>query len=291
MKSDVTGLCMLYILTFFLIGCNDSTAQYYLKDKWQTSASNYFLIKNKPKEVRENLYIGEKNISQNNPNNFGSYDLFTYDQDGNLLTRKLFFNNNMWYGFEYTYSRKGYEIELTTKSAKGLTKRKTTLFEVKSDGSCEERDSEDSLVNKVKTYHYKNDGNEITCEYSIKSERYKTHSWYNDQRIFKKIYQVTNQQVSFSSEHQYYYDKNNYLDSVIAKTGKLNDRTIFKKNKYGDPISEIWIRNMDTLVHKTYTYVYDNKNNWVRRLEQDHQSQEFGSNQKKYSLIVREIKY
>jgi hypothetical protein len=291
MKNHKAGLSIIYIMIFFLSGCNNTGKYYYLKDQWQTSSMKYSQVNNKPEEVKEYLYPGENNISQSDLKNLGSYDLFKYDQDGNLLSRKLFFNDDMWYQFEYTFSVKGYEVELTTKSARGLTKRKTTLFEVKSDGSCEERDYEDSLMNKVKTYHYKNDGNEIICEYNIKSERYKTHSWYKGQRILKQIYQVTNQQVSFSSEHQYYYDKDNYLDSIIAQTGKLTDRRIFMKNKYGDPVSEIWIKNADTLVHKTYSYLYDNNNNWVRRLEQDHQSTEFSLNKKSYSLIVREIKY
>ncbi len=251
----------------------------------------YSQVKNKPKEVKEYFYPGENDISQSDRNNLGSYDLFTYNQDGDLVTRKLFFNDNMWYHFEYTYSQKGYEVELTTRSPNGLTRKKAINFEVKSDGSCKEWNYEDSLANKIKTYHYKNEGNEIICEYNIKSESYKTHSWYKGQQILKKIYQVTNQQVSFSSEHTYYYDKNNYLDSIIAQTGKLNDRTLLEKNKYGDPVSEIWIKNADTLVHKTYAYIYDNNNNWVRRLEQDHRRQEFSLSDKTYSLIVREIKY
>ena len=91
-------------------------------------------------------------------------------------------------------------------------------------------------------------------------------------------------------ETQYYYDTNNYLDSIIKRTGKEIEVTSFKKNKYGDPISEIEKMSKETLAYKTYTYLYDNNNNWIRRLEENHKPSGFNSN-KTYTLIVREIKY
>jgi hypothetical protein len=296
MKKEIVGLYVISILPFFLSACNDSdsTKQYYLKDQWKISSANYFQVKNKPKEVTEYFYAGENNISQNNLKEFGSYDQFIYDQSGNLLNRKLFFKQDMWYEFKNTYSKKGYGTELITKNVKGLTRKKTTDFEIINDSICRETLYDDPLIKDVSIYHYKKGGNEIVKEQSVEATEFrrksKRHYWYNGQQILKETFVTNDGEIIRTIETQYYYDTNNYLDSIVKRTDKVTDRTIFKKNKFGDPIYELQTSHKDTSAYKTYTYLYDSNNNWIKRLEENHKPSGFNPNET-YTLIVREIKY
>ena len=297
MKKEIAGLYVISILTFLLSACNDSdsTKQYYLKDQWKTSSGNFFHAKNKPKEVTEYFYAGENNISQNKLEKFGSYDQFIYDQRGNLLKRKLFFKEDIWVEFKNTYSKKGYGTEFITKNGKGLTSKKTTYFEVISDSICRETLYDDPLVKDVSIYHYKKDGNEIVKEQSVEATEFrrksKRHYWYNGQQILKETFVTNDEEIIRTTETQYYYDTNNYLDSIIRRTDKVTDRTVFKNNKYGDPTYLLETSNKDISAYKSYTYLYDDNNNWIRRLEENHLIDGVNSSREKFVLLVREIKY
>lgn len=297
MKKEIAGLYVISILTFFLSACNDSdsTKQYYLKDQWKTSSGNFFQAKNKPKEVTEYFYAGENDILQNKLGKFGSYDQFIFDQKGNLLKRKLFFKEDMWVEFKNTYSKKGYWTEFITKNVKGLTRKKTTDFEVISDSICRETLYDDPLVKDVSIYHYKKAGNEIVKEQSVEASKFrrksKRHYWYNGQQILKETFVTNDEEIFRIIETQYYYDTHNYLDSIVRRKDKLTDRTVFKNNKYGNPIYMLETSNKDTSAYKTYKYLYDDKNNWIRRLEEDHHANEFDLSDKGFVLIVREINY
>ena len=86
--------------------------------------------------------------------------------------------------------------------------------------------------------------------------------------------------------HSYYtYDANKNLQShtIFNSEGKIDSQGIFSTNEHGDIISNITkVPNSADIVY-TYTYFYDEKDNWIKKIT-------YMSNQSAY-LTIRQIEY
>lgn len=66
--------------------CKNDEVKYYNHDKWQIPGGyNYSSLKDKPKEVKESLYVDLDDTTLNALGRFNNYDLWNFDNDGNLI--------------------------------------------------------------------------------------------------------------------------------------------------------------------------------------------------------------
>lgn len=285
----------IFILLAGLVGCENGKRNYYLKNKWYTSSSSFFKVREHPRQVTEYFYRGLSDISIKDPGRYGSYDRFKFDAEGNLEEHKLFFDSSNWNRFAYTYSDNGYDIYFHNKSRNGSMEMHFIKFEPVSDGKFREIKYPDSFARQITYTWFRNGGNEVFSEQETGEDStktvIKTHSVYDGDRVLTQEQQYITGNKTISRWMRYYYDSNNQLDSIVRQSRESAERKIFLRNEYGDPVVEIATRNRDTIEHRRYQYLYDSKKNWIRCIEQDLTPYTGFSTGQSTVLITREIVY
>ncbi len=280
-----------------LISCYAANGQgkYYPKTHWYTSSQSLFPVKARPKKVIEYFYKGVDSLMKTDLKKFDSYDEFIYDTAGNLLSRKLFFDDDFWSGFTTSFSDSGLITESQYKSKKGIEKQVFEKIDPDGNGRYKETVYSDKVISRITYYTYKHNGNEVITEDTQKVENYTGYTTnnflYNGNQLLSQTKKVISGKDTSVGEKFCYYGKDNALDSVITRSGKYKGRLLFIKNEYGDPIAEIEIERNDTTRFYTYTYLYDDKGNWIRRVQQDHIEVGLHSQMERFSMIRREIIY
>jgi hypothetical protein len=279
-----------FSLSFF-ISCHRNEARYYLKEQWLTTSSKHFPVRSNPAEVIEYFYNGVSAIDTNIIVNSKAYDLYAYDGVGNLLKRELYYADSMGVKSIHQYKTDGYSISYFYQSRADIKLQKKYLFESVSGGKFRATNTSDSSDKKATYYSYKKNGDQVIIEQQFEDRQQAQIDVYDGQRPLTRTIQVTNNSISSTAVTQYYYGKDKGLDSIIEKSENAS-RIIFTRNKQGDPITELVIDSKnDTIRYLAYTYRYDDKGNWVRRVEEDHSPVSPYSLHQKYSLIIRRIAY
>lgn len=112
-----------------------------------------------------------------------------------------------------------------------------------------------------------------------------------DKAVYDDHFRLTEQYGYLPDGKQFYkstytYDQDGNLKehSYFDETDKLQSRTIYVYDKQGNAVEWLWYRG-DGIVdrHLTYAYDFDEKNNWVRRVE--------FRDGKPFIVSEREIKY
>jgi hypothetical protein len=270
--------------------------KYYPKLQWYTSSNPNFPVKYQPEKVTEYFYGGVDSLMKTDLKKFGSYDEFTYDTAGNLLSRKLFFNDNFWSLYTSTFNPTGERAEYQFKSNNGIDKGVFLTTEPTNDGRFRQIIYSDHKESKVTFYSYKNNGNDVVSEEHKNMGAYTTTTitnlQYNGRQLLSRFTKIVDGKDTAVVRKFYFYSLDNSLDSIITFSGKERKRQLFVKNEHGDPLAEIEIEHNDTTEYKTYTYLYDAKGNWIRRVEEDRLS--FGQivfQNQKFSMVRREIIY
>ena len=266
--------------------------KYYFKEQWLTLSSKFFPLRAKPKQVTEYFY-GEDSLLKSDLSKYGSYEGYTYDTVGNLVSHKYFFKDDFWYLFTFNYSDDGMNAKSVFKTKKGFDTAVFMKITPTTDGRYRQVIYKENAESKVFFYQFKNNGNEIISESTDSFNNHKSDvyvsSLYDGQRLINRKTIHVNGKDSDTLLQNNFYDEQQFLDSIVIRSAHYILRTLFTKNKQGDPLSEISIGNRDTTTYKTYQYLYDEKGNWIRRVEEDHLYRSFST--QKYYLLVREITY
>ena len=274
--------------------CSRQEAKYYLKNKWRTSSGGLFRLKNSPKKITEYFYSHVDSLSQETFPVKGSTDEYFFNSDGDLTQRNFLFNNLISRAI-YRYSAKGYVMELESPQLKGIAKKTMTNFEQNINGKFIETSQHDGYK-REKWYEYKNNGQEIITEEYVNTSETKRSSVVRDHLFYNGDYLVKQVRTSWINEEMqsrtqvYFYNPDNYLDSIISVYGRVTKRFIYIKNKYGDPVAQYEVNGKDTTEHNRFSYLYDNKGNWIRRFEEQIKGPVYfpkGSN----ALVIRKIEY
>ncbi|GAB2813688.1 hypothetical protein GCM10027043_11850 [Ferruginibacter profundus] len=270
--------------------------KYYPKAQWYTSSHKLFQVKAKPKKVTEFFYNGVDSLTGTDLKKIGSYDEFIYDTAGNLLSRKLFFDDNFWNQFTTNFSSTGLVSAFQSKSKAGIENGILMKIAPAGDGRYKQIIYRNNKPGQVIFYTFKNKGDDILLVEQKKIGDHTTTNisnlHYNGNQLLSDSVKVVTGKDTYSTQKKYFYGKDNSLDSVITYSGKERKRLLFIKNEHGDPLAEIEIEHNDTTEYKTYIYLYDAKGNWIRRVEEDRLS--FGQTvfqNQKFSMIRREIIY
>ncbi|MGG9962256.1 hypothetical protein [Ferruginibacter sp. SUN106] len=270
--------------------------KYYLKNRWYTSSSPYFALKARPKKVIEYFYSRTDSLLKSDIKKFGSWEECIYDTAGNPEYRKLFFDDNYWSSYTYQYSPSGYKT-LSEKMSKGvITKGVFTTFEAAGNGTFKQKVMYESNTTGNILYRSKNNGNEIFTEETRQNGNNKlginTYSQYNGEQLISRVISNIMGRDTVIEKEKYFYGKENAIDSIITVSKLQSQRDYFFKNESGDPHTEITIKNNDTTSYNTYTYIYDDKGNWIRRLGKNHLlNPDHYVKNIQYNLIIREITY
>ncbi len=287
---------MKYIL--FLIACGllsfsiIDKITYYPKLQWYTSSSPLFPVKGKPKQVTEYFYSGVDGFKPGK-DKFNSYDEFLYDTAGNISTRKLFVSDNLWNVYNFKYTSTDINVVCQNKIKGATTKTLFMKLEPTSTEMYREVVFAENGINDTTLYRYNNNGDEIIKSQTVSINGIKnsrvTRLFYDGQRLLRRVIEVKGEYRNTTADEIYFYGKDNTVDSIITTRDPYRNRWLFTKNGQGDPVTEISIDKGDTAINKSYRYLYDNKNNWISRVEEDHLSETAAG--KKYTLIIRKIKY
>lgn len=270
--------------------------KYYPKLQWHTSSSTHFTVRANPKKVTEYFYNAVDSLMKTSLPKFGSYDEFIYDSAGNQISRKVFFNENWWSLLITRFSATGSSSEFEYKSKTGIKKGILAKVEPAVNSRYKETIYTDKAVSRVIYYTYKNNGDEVITAETQKLDNHSNTTTrkylYKSNQLLSLVTKVVSGRGDISVEKKrFYYGKDNTFDSIIAQSPNEIRRLLFTKNKFGDPITEIDIRNNDTMRYTTNIYLYDEKGNWIRRVEEEHIEDKWNSPAAKFAMIRREIIY
>lgn len=188
---------------------------------------------------------------------------YKYDEDANVLEMQDFqWNGKLFSSYNYYYNDQGNKI---------LQVRLSPEREIYSINICQHNDqghiveergyNGDGLVLYTSKYHYNNNG------------------------ILYEIL-VFNESNTLTSKQELTYDNDGNLISLIkyASDGSISSKGIREYNHLGNKTKEDLYMMGEWLFKMTFRYEYDDKNNWIRRIEYNQQ------NHPSY-LIEREITY
>lgn len=288
-------------LILFTASCKNDDVKYYTHDNWQIPGGyNYYSLRDKPKEVKESLYLDLSDTSLNANGRFNNYDLWKFDEEGNIIYRKEYLDDSFWIVHENTYNENGIQTRIysdkdTFNTRENLGKKTSELLA--NNKFLEKSFFIDSKPD-YKLVSFQNNGEiekiEEIQDTTDLNKIASTHYQYYKNNLLQKIEMIVE---GHSKIQSYYYSKENFLDSIVMSVdGKNMTKEIYYNNKYGDPIKYFEIeQGNDTTMVATLQYEYDEHGNWIKQLEKSEDRNKYtlmlGDLKPKYSLLVREIKY
>lgn len=296
---------IIYLLLFSLLsGLNNEDSKYYTYGKWALPdelESSY--LKDKPKEVRDDYYRDKNDSSLNIDGALNSYEIWKFDDDGNIVFHKLSIDSNsLMIITESSFTNDGLQAiaytndssDIKNNKVKTITKKRGDKFLV---ADVDSKETQYSIISfsdngNIKKEEFISDTNNLN---DISITRI---SHYKNGLIQKEELKTKDGNHKVES---YFYSKEIFLDSIyIYDNGKLTSKRFFYNNQFGDPIKYFELRpSNDTLTIVSMKYEYDQHNNWIRRVEKTEDKSIdtnfaviIGSPKLYYySLSVREIKY
>jgi hypothetical protein len=123
--------------------------------------------------------------------------------------------------------------------------------------------------NYYNTYRFDPEGNMVSRDaYQNGDPIQVVHFYYKGNRLLRVMYRT----AEGSQEVVYFYSHSDAPDSLhiyqgSSASGKLQQRQLFFQNEHGDVVREIAISGKDTTLLEENSYIYDAKDNWVRRVK------------------------
>jgi hypothetical protein len=263
----------LSILCNCFFSCKEKTS-YYLKDKWTTKALPYTVLKNSPKSVTEFTYKGaDSSINKNPLKIFSSSESYSFNEDGDQTAYKLIERGEQ-YATTTRYGSDGYTVMVDHPGKNVLEKLKTEFKQI---GKDQFRETEwlFTMEKKTQLVTYRDSGNVIrkeevridTADGKTKSTTLILTAKYDGQRLLEETWVTRSGEAIGSSSSIFFYSPTKQLDSIVTDfVGSLNKECSIN-NIHGDPVEEYSVSNGDTTYHFIRTYIYDEKNNWIRMLQ------------------------
>ena len=295
---------MIRVFIFCLLvasSCKNDEVKYFNNDKWKIPGSyNYTALKEKPKEVKESLYLDLSDTTINASGRLNNYDLWKFDNDGNLIYRKYSSNSDSFCVItEIIYDQNGAQSKTFTNNDSLHTKEDggRVVSELLSNSKFL-RKSYSPGKPKFSLISFEDNGgiikNEIIEDTINLNNVVQTQLTYYKNNVIQKIETLND---IHKKVQNYFYSKDSFLDSmIINENGRLSSKEIYFNNQHGDVTKYLEIgSNNDTTIIAFLQYQYDQHGNWTKQLEKRNDRDNYNlmleNTASKYSLIVREIKY
>lgn len=302
-KNRAMKNCILFLIVVNLLSCENKSEEgrYYAHNNWQKFRKEYDmgLLKGKPKEVTEYAYINVVDTILNNTNGEpNGFEKYKFNPDGEMIFWQLCKKDSQWVIAEMNIDKNGYQARYY--SDKDSLKTYQNVSKVTSTKIAKDRYLMHSFFNIGPAFivtSFQDSGSIVKKEYVNDSTNLKNvvktiTTTYNNESISKM---VTTTSDGGYEEENYFYSKQGFLDSIQRKKQQvLIEREHFINNAYGDPVSYFVLREIqkDTIIKIKIDYQYDNRGNWIKRLENRvsgaYPVSKINVN---YSLTVRDIKY
>lgn len=288
------------LLTGLAYSCGKAGGGKYVNhEKWSlANPVNPASLRNKPSEVRENLYLNLTDTSFSNElsGTFNDYWLYRFDKEGNIEFIRVFMDSSFINDTYYRFDENGEQYERLS-YGNGDTMRSKKTSQNIGDGKFRSEVYNDSIH--VYTYNisFLEEADKVVTD--IINNRNNTVSqiirWYKDNKpvkMFMKSYEGEKEQL-------YHYSPEGFLDSIVVRSKEGDfEKHVYVNNKFGDPVYyEEWDKAGRT-ERRWMKYVYDEKNNWIKRIsrQEGRMMVNFGHHDDKkkfpnHDLVVREIKY
>ncbi len=293
-------ILLLLLISFISCDHTSSEGKYYSHLNWKKYRKDYDfgLLRDKPKEVKENLYINLDDTTLNAGGEQNGFEKYKFNSDGEITFWEQYKSDSSWFIGEMNYDKNG--LQARYYSNKDSLKTFENVSKVISTKLAKDRYLMHSFFNVGPAFMLvssMNEGNIIKKEFIIDSlkqnEVLKTVNFYYQNELVQRV--ETNSDKGFKQLDKYYYSSVGHLDSIHKIImDNLMEREIFVNNANGDPVNYSLLRgsNGDTLKHIVMQYAYDNHKNWVKRLENKIKGDYALSGKNvHYSLVKREIIY
>ncbi|HMI77643.1 MAG TPA: hypothetical protein VK484_02565 [Ferruginibacter sp.] len=173
--------CLL-LMACSVISCKEEDGKYYLKDKWKVKAL--------PTKVFEYFYRGIEDINIKQLPLHGSYESFTYNDDGDLLEYKFHLSKESSMLFRFKYTDEGYTELLNNQSTTGFEEKPVNELKKTGDNKYKETEWYSTAGKKWSLVSYKENGNKIIKEQTIDGTGHPNStiitSEYDGQRLLKQ---------------------------------------------------------------------------------------------------------
>jgi hypothetical protein len=262
--------------------CACGRGKYYDKNAWQIPAEfNYYRLKDSPRRVTE--YSCDAKTDTSARQNGQYYQVYDFNREGNITNRQLFVHKKLVVAMQTSIGADGYLIKMED----DRTGFKDTLFTgSRSVGSGWFKSFSYGGTGNTKTFvtRFWKDGDEgLNKVYNDSAATgnpvQRVYVYYQGQRLLKQIVSGENALL----EQRYFYSRGDSPDSVEWITGgKVAQRELFVNDPQGDPVSYLKLKDRDTLTYQRFNYRYDDRGNWVWRLD---------SAREKVTVTEREIVY
>ena len=223
--------CLL-LMACSVISCKEEDGKYYLKDKWKVKAL--------PTKVFEYFYRGIEDINIKQLPLHGSYESFTYNDDGDLLEYKFHLSKESSMLFRFKYTDEGYTELLNNQSTTGFEEKPVNELKKTGDNKYKETEWYSTAGKKWSLVSYKENGNKIIKEQTIDGTGHPNStiitSEYDGQRLLKQTIKAIVDDGQLTSVISFYYSKEKWPDSIITNMGQKITRTFFVNNEHGDPL-------------------------------------------------------
>jgi hypothetical protein len=239
------------------------------KDKWMLPyRMTRMTLRNRPRQVTEYIYSASDTARPEVRKNY--YNTYRFDPEGNMVSRNAYQDDTLWIKFEYWVDRDGMQQRSTPM---GTGKASLIVSRRLSDGRYMIANQDLTSRSNAKILSFPPGGDEkIREEYSDSTAHgdpiQVVHFYYKGNRLLRVMYRT----AEGSQEVVYFYSHSDAPDSLhiyqgSSASGKLQQRQLFFQNEHGDVVREIAISGKDTTLLEENSYIYDAKDNWVRRVK------------------------
>lgn len=287
-----------FFLLLLFIACNESgklegqkeDVQLTNNKKWRTGTILESLLRGKPKEVEERLYLNLSDTSLNATGRQHRYTLSRFDSAGNIVFEKGYFDTSRIVESHFSFKWEGVRVKyLFFKNGVPQSEKNETVAERIEKNKYRISHYFNGLKTGTEIETFSDNGDTVTVESAGPGRDTSTSSStlvYKNGLLIRSLLR----NGSVVTDRRYYYSAQNFLDSTSElMNGHRTDETIYTNNVHGDPLQSIRFGS-----HKYIKYEYDEKGNWVKALiyEPGRQSDlDIGSKFRDYSLIIRRITY
>lgn len=257
----------------------------------------------RPKEVKETLYRALSDTTLNATGEFRNYSLWQFDTAGNQVLKVYMSATRPLSGpsiDSFIYDGNGrHESQYIQADVKDKNSAINSTVRSKREGFGKFK-----LVAEIEGKSFGR-----TCKMTYEGDSIVREEWFDKDKIITMSIERYDKENKLLSRQSFsgdkpdnadylYYSAIGYLDSVITiRDNKVLTRKVYINNEHGDPV--FYQETSDTVVYQRehYSYVYDNKGNWTRKLtrfEIDVAKKDetpAGDFYPMYTLRVREIKY
>jgi hypothetical protein len=239
------------------------------RDKWMLPyRMTRMTLRNRPRQVTEYIYSASDTARPEVRRKY--YNSYKFDPEGNMVSRNVYQDDTLWIKFEYWVDRDGMQQSSTPM---GTGKVSLIVSRRLSDGRYMIINPDLTGRSNATILSFPSGGDEkIREEYSDSTAHgdpfQVVHFYYKGNRLLRVMYRT----AEGSQEVVYFYSHSDAPDSLhiyqgSSASGNLLQRQLFFQNDHGDVVREIVISGKDTTLMEESSYIYDAKDNWIRRVK------------------------